>query len=506
MSLLLAQTLFRLLSVPKTFAAGLTSRDDLCSQARLRTVKILLSTNTWGSGTLVHRDSDQYTLVTNGHVLHGNKKQYEVKTHDGQPHQASVIDRFDQDKNAGTDLAIMRFSSSNNYEVFNLSKWIREQQVIGFGFPVNLADSSSESFLCTEFGQAYSLDKPMKKGYQLGFDLSIPSGMSGGPLINELGELVGINGMGDPLIFINPDVYRFRDNTRVSEEIAKQRKIQPKEALKLLSNSSWAIPIETLINLLPRSLNLALQPSVNKSPDKKTNNPLSSEQATQKAIATSIAVANIVPRDIAKKVAVSVGLAAKSNGKIINDPTGTGVIIGKKNKTYYVLTTEKIVHKQLRYGITTPDQKNYLAKVFWKKLDLAILEFDSGLPYEIVAIANVDKINTDLSVYIYGWTFSGGIRTPVLTEGLLMDVALLKLGKNFVYENRSNTTLNSGLILNGNGQLIGLHKEFLSDGKTGKGISIHNILNSLPLSIGLATSPQVAKTNCEDALFGNCLK
>ena len=234
-----------------------------------------------------------------------------------------------------------------------------------------------------------------------------------------------------------------------------------------------------------------------------SNKPLPTIAPTP--LATNTVITSISPKDIAKKVAVSVGLGTKQNGRIIIDPTSTGVIIGKRNKTYYVLTREKDIYDNQRYGITTPDKQNYLAKISWKKadLDLAILEFESTLTYDITSIGNVDKLNTALNIYIYGWTMSNGIRTPVLSEGLLRDVS-----KNFIYESRSIITLGSGIILNTDGQLIGLHKGFSSDGKTGRAISIQKFLHSIPFNIGLASPLQkeIMQSPCISTLFGNCAK
>ncbi len=503
--LLLAQVLFRPFPQLTSLATGEPSENNVCAQVKLGTVKVWLSKNTWGSGTLIRHELDQYTLITNGHVLHGNKEQYTIETSDHKLHQAFVLARFDQHKDFGTDLAILRFSSPNNYKTFNLSKWIDGERVIGAGFPVNLAASSSQGLICTEFGKAYSLDQPMKKGYQLGFFLSIPSGMSGGPLLNEQGEVVGINGMGDPLLFVNSGIYQFRNSAKVSEEMAKRWNLSPSEALKRLSRSSWAIPSDTIVSLLPGSLNLALSPSSNKSPNAEISNPPDQTVAISTPIPTATKP-NLTLQDVAKKL-VSVGLVTKSNGQIMVDPFAVGVIVGKKNTTYYVLTTEKSVSNDRRYGIMTSDRKSHLAKVNWKKvdLDLVLLEFDSNMSYEVTLAANIKNINSPLSVYAYGWQLSIGTGTPILVEGFLNNFESLKLNKDFIYDNRSSDNLNGGIILNANGELIGLHKEFSLDLKTGKGIPIYKFLLSLPNTLPQIVPPKtVAPSSCGNALFGNC--
>ncbi|NEQ40525.1 MAG: trypsin-like peptidase domain-containing protein, partial [Okeania sp. SIO3I5] len=88
----------------------------------------------------------------------------------------------------------------------------------------------------------------------IGYNLSIYNGMSGGPLLNNYGQLVGIIGMGEPIIFVNPDIYLYRDGSRVTDSLA----VSPEQALDFLSSLSWAIPSETLVDLSPSGLELNL--------------------------------------------------------------------------------------------------------------------------------------------------------------------------------------------------------------------------------------------------------
>jgi hypothetical protein len=257
--------------------SGQPSQNKLCSTAKLSTVKVLGGTP-WGSGILVKKHGSRYSVVTNGHVLAGNQERYTVETYDGKAHQAFVLVRFDHSEVTGNDLVILQFDSSTNYEVATLAKWAEEEKVMAAGFPVNPDSSVSDpqGFMCSELASvSRKLPKPMQNGYQLGYLFSIPNGMSGGALFNEQGKVVGINGMGDPAIFTNPDIYLYRDGRRVSDSLG----LPATQALDLLYSSSWAIPSETIEYLAPQGLNLTLDTSNTSSssvPVTTTNNPIES--------------------------------------------------------------------------------------------------------------------------------------------------------------------------------------------------------------------------------------
>lgn len=231
-------------------------QNELCDSARLVTVKVLKG-NYWGSGVLIAKNGNIYSIVTNGHVLKENKNQYAIQTHDAKQYQAFVVERFDK-KVTGNDLVLLQFDSSLNYDIATLNKWLFPAKVMAAGFPTHsypqVADP--QGFLCTRIGKVFrKLDEPMQNGYQLGYFISVHNGMSGGPLLNEQGKLVGINGMAEPAIFTNHDLYLYRDGRRVSESL----EMQPEQALEKLTSASWAICSETIVELFSKVLRLELE-------------------------------------------------------------------------------------------------------------------------------------------------------------------------------------------------------------------------------------------------------
>jgi S1-C subfamily serine protease len=230
------------------------SRDQLCSIAKLISVKIGKGEN-WGSGILVKKHGTRYTVLTNGHVLKEGEEKYIIQTPDGQKHEASLLVRFDHGKSTGNDMAFLQFDSTVNYQVAALAKWAVGENILAGGFPLQPDPSLPQGFLCTQLEQvSRKLEQPMQNGYQLGYFLTIYKGMSGGLLLNEKGRVVGMNGMGQPVLFTNPDIYLYTDGKRVSESLG----LPSAEAMNLLSNSSWAIPSEKIVYLSPSGLNLKL--------------------------------------------------------------------------------------------------------------------------------------------------------------------------------------------------------------------------------------------------------
>ena len=80
--------------------------------------------------------------------------------------------------------------------------------------------------------------KSLAQGYRLGYTNDIAVGMSGGPIFNSQGLLIGINGR---VKNRDPDfgVYAFEDGTEPSGRMLEQ-----------MVNSSWGIPISTYLRFV----------------------------------------------------------------------------------------------------------------------------------------------------------------------------------------------------------------------------------------------------------------
>jgi len=234
-------------SLPTSRDATALAEDSLQEIAKLVTVRIFTHLGA-GSGVIISRQGQTYTVLTNAHVVEDSQDdRYTVLTADGRSHSAQLL-RSPQF--GDLDLAIVQFTSDQSYKIVqlgNLETIAVGDSVYAAGFPNwRLNDSnaieSTRSWGLRAFhfttGQVEMLSAlPLLGGYQLGYTNEIESGMSGGPVLDRNGLLIGINGrLKYPLQGIR--VFAFTDGTLPSEELFHQM-----EAL------SWAIPISTFQKL-----------------------------------------------------------------------------------------------------------------------------------------------------------------------------------------------------------------------------------------------------------------
>lgn len=236
------------------------SPEELCSQAKRVSVQVLGESSS-GSGVILQKqEPTTYILITNGHVIEEDKEFFEIKTSDGKTHQASLVVRYDHGQITGKDLAILQFESENVYPIATIAQSTQVKRVMAAGYPNEASGNTVDldGFSCTKISEvSRRLDKPMQEGYQLGYYVNVPKGMSGGPLFDEYGQVVGINGMGNPMIFLNEDLYLYKNGERVINSLG----IPPNQALELLSSSSWAIPSETVVYYFPKGYELSFDAS-----------------------------------------------------------------------------------------------------------------------------------------------------------------------------------------------------------------------------------------------------
>ncbi|WP_063748481.1 S1 family peptidase [Fischerella sp. PCC 9605] len=208
------------------------------------TVKVL-SKELLGSGTLIKREGQIYTVITNAHVLRAANPPYRIQTSDGRVYNATVSQavQFQDD-----DLAALEFRSPDVvYTIATVgdsaSLKVGDRVFVG-GFTSNLSSLQSQrgvkdKFVFTSGQISLLLDKPLEQGYQIGYTNDVRKGMSGGPLLNNKGEVVGINSLHKDPVWDAPEVYK--DGS------------QPEQHLQdLITRSSMAVPIQTVVQLVPQ--------------------------------------------------------------------------------------------------------------------------------------------------------------------------------------------------------------------------------------------------------------
>ncbi|MDZ7965262.1 MAG: serine protease [Nostoc sp. DedSLP03] len=214
--------------------------EQLQQLAKTITVKISAK-ELLGSGSLLQRKGQIYIVITNAHVLRAAKPPYEIKTPDGRVYQASVLQAAEFQE---ADLAVLQFRSPDVvYTVANIkdasSLQIGDEVFVG-GFISNLTNQKlstqaakifNNQFLFTSGKVTLLLDKALEQGYQIGYTNDVRKGMSGAPLLNVYGEVVGINSLHKDPLWETPEVY--------------QDGSQPDKSLQeLITRSSMAVPLK----------------------------------------------------------------------------------------------------------------------------------------------------------------------------------------------------------------------------------------------------------------------
>ena len=140
-----------------------------------------------GSGSGVIISSDGY-IVTNHHVIE-NSDQIDITTNDNQSYVAEVIGSDEQN-----DIALLKINSNTDFEyaVFGdsdsteIGEW-----VLAVGNPFNLTSTVTAGIISAKSRNLDPTGRTTQSYIQT--DAAVNPGNSGGALINNKGELIGIN-------------------------------------------------------------------------------------------------------------------------------------------------------------------------------------------------------------------------------------------------------------------------------------------------------------------------
>ncbi|GCA81921.1 serine protease [Microcystis aeruginosa] len=191
----------------ETKAKGFTVRIDSSSQAN-------------GSGAIIAQQGKTYTVLTADHVLCEKISEektcadytYTLTTSDG---KTLPLDRKTIIRQEGVDLAIFTFESNENYPVAEIANYSpnRESPVFVAGFPKigdkragwlfsggavksqeeGLLATRQSDFTITQSGASIRVSS-LSGGYDMVYTSITFGGMSGGPVLNAAGQVIGIHG------------------------------------------------------------------------------------------------------------------------------------------------------------------------------------------------------------------------------------------------------------------------------------------------------------------------
>jgi WD40 repeat protein len=146
-----------------------------------------------GSGFIVRKNGNRYTVLTNDHVTKTSNK-HTITTHDGKTYTSEGVRSF---KSAnGLDLAEIEFESDDRYQVAQLASqpdYSVGTKVYTVGWNASNSDLKERSSRLLE-GTFSGFQARNSSGYTLTMNLIAVPGMSGSPLLDSNGKVIGIYG------------------------------------------------------------------------------------------------------------------------------------------------------------------------------------------------------------------------------------------------------------------------------------------------------------------------
>ncbi|NJO62094.1 MAG: serine protease [Richelia sp. RM2_1_2] len=461
------------------------SEKQLQSLASKITVKVT-GDNNGGSGTLLGKQGNSYLVLTNAHVVRGVNS-ISLQTADGKTYPAEIVKQTNFEK---SDLALLKFQSSSNYCVVEVGEVPdKDMPVLAAGF------SGEKGEIVFRTGQVKQvLGQTLKEGYQIGYSSDIEQGMSGGPIINSLGMIVGVNGRGAYPILNSGYVYQ--NGSRPSEaEIQEMRKL------------SWGIPASTFLAQVDGEILTAYSLPL----------PANSIEVPQTQLTGWLGELE----EKAKQFTVRIDSSDGGNG--------SGIIIAQNGDTYTVLTAAHVFGEKdniykicghCNYQILAPDGKQYPVEKNTIKteegVDLGVVKFTApNQNYQVATLANYNPNDNDYMLtagypdlensspwrltmgQIFGKE-SGLLQSKQSnfqtdSSGKSQTASSLTGGYELVYSSITYGGMSGGPVLDSLGRVIGIHgraegEEAIDEKTKDCGIHGSKCLTQIGYSLGIPTS------------------
>lgn len=182
---------------------------------------------------------------------------------------------------------------------------------------------------------------------------------------------------------------------------------------------------------------------------------------TTATTAVVLQAAAVVAQDSSAVARVAKAITVRIEGAT----QGSAVLVKKERNRYTVLTAWHVVSGNRpgeELAIFTPDGKEHqLEQGSIQRLgevDMAVLTFSSGGAYEVASLGDIKKVKSDDPIYVAGFPLSNS-QTLKYEPGEVVGNAEFGIdqGYQLLYSNETVPGMSGGVLLNADGELIGLH-------------------------------------------------
>ncbi|BAZ43339.1 TPR domain protein [Chondrocystis sp. NIES-4102] len=193
-----------------------------------------------GSGVIIAKQGNNYTVLTANHVVKNVNISYVVKTKDNQQHPVTSVKNL---QTQGLDLAYITFTASQPYAIATIgnSEYATPgASIYVSGYPLS-ATISEDRYHEFTTGTITSIRDSASEGYTMRYQALTRRGMSGGPVFNTNGQLIGIHGQGDVIGSVKNESSSIPEPLKTGFNAAIPIQNFTSAAPKELSESSLAI-------------------------------------------------------------------------------------------------------------------------------------------------------------------------------------------------------------------------------------------------------------------------
>lgn len=176
------------------------SPQEIAKIAESVTVQINGTTGS-GTGFIIAKQGTNYTILTCNHVVDDLRSTYTIRTYTGKDYQVTRVVRLRKSDN-DADLAVVTFDSTESYPVVTFGDSDLATvgvQIFVFGYPGNRFERKYGTERNFEFSPGFVTSRRQSHqwGYTLRYNANTRKGMSGGPVFDIEGRVIGVHGWGD---------------------------------------------------------------------------------------------------------------------------------------------------------------------------------------------------------------------------------------------------------------------------------------------------------------------